>query len=240
MSNFAEKTSMFRLFPITIWLFSLLITSACNTRNPATNEEVTGGIVNDSNHNVFPTKNRKELVNAVQRQNRLYTTECHIHKIVLYSDDMRIGGKLFDIPVPGTRKIAIPLDVTLKAYIDFSNFSEKNVLIADSICIVTLPDPKIIVTASRVDHRKTRQYISMTRSKFSEEEISHLTAQGEDSIVGHIGNFGIIEQSREDCARVLVPMISRMGFEAQNIIVRYRKEYSEDEIRGMTLLRGML
>jgi len=32
----------------------------------------------------------------------------------------------FDIPM-SQRKIAIPMDATVKAYIDFSNFSEKNI-----------------------------------------------------------------------------------------------------------------
>ncbi len=239
MTNFAEKKSMSRLFSIAFWMFAGLLSGACNSGNPTATEVKAGDAVGDSSHRELPIRHRKELADAVQQQSRLYTTACHVRKIVLYSDDTRMGGKLLDIPLPGTRKVAIPIDVTLKAYVDFADFSEQNVTVADSICIITLPDPKVVVTASRVDHRQTRQYISMTRSKFSEEEISRLTAQGEDSIVDHIGNYGIIAQSREDCARVLVPMIQRMGFEARNIIVRYRKEYSEDEIRKMTRFRDM-
>lgn len=234
MTNFARKSSMVRLFYIVFWLFILLMTNACDTRKSNNTEEIAGSEAADSSQQMSMVDRQKTLVTAVRQQSKLYTTEYEIHKIILYSDNTRFGGKLLDIPVPGTRKVAIPIDVTLKAYVDFSEFSERNVLIADSMCIITLPDPKVDVTASKVDHSKTRQYISMTRTKFSEEEISELTAQGEDSIVKHINNFGIIEQSRKDCARILVPIMMKMGFDAHNIMIRYRKDYSEEDIRHLT------
>ena len=71
------------------------------------------------------------LFMQIQKTSRLYTTEYHIHKIVTHDDVVRLKGNLlkqdFDIPLPlGERKVAIPMDATLKAYIDFSEFSEKN------------------------------------------------------------------------------------------------------------------
>ncbi len=72
------------------------------------------------------------LVMQIQKTSRLYTTEYHIHKIVTHDDVVRLKGNLlqkdFDIRLPlGERKIAIPMDATLKAYIDFSDFSEANI-----------------------------------------------------------------------------------------------------------------
>lgn len=177
-----------------------------------------------------------QITMAIQQQGKLYTTEYQIHKVVLCTDHATIGGKLTDIPLPGTRKAAVPITVTLRAYVDFSQFSAENVQIIDSLCIVTLPDPHIIVSSSRINHAKVRQYVSMARSRFSEAEISRLAAQGEDSIVSHISRYGMIEQSRMDFTRVFVPMLETMGFDAHNVIIRFRKDYSEADIRSLTII----
>lgn len=171
-----------------------------------------------------------EIVARVKQQSRLYTTEYKVHKVILYNDEATIGGKVIDISLPGHRKAAIPIDVTLKGYVDFSDFSASNVHINDSLCIITLPDPKVTITSSKVDHEAVRQYVSMTRSKFTDADISRLAAQGEDSIASHIASFGIEERSREACARTLVPMLTAMGFHDKNVIIRFRKSFSNSEL----------
>lgn len=175
-----------------------------------------------------------EIVSRIKQQSRLYTTECQVHKVVLFSDEARIGGSLIDIPVPGDRKVAIPIDVTLKGCVDFSAFSPRNVVFADSLCIINLPEPQIVVTSSRVDHEGTRQYVSMTRSKFSEAEISRLATQGEDTIVSHLSSYGIIDQTRESCARTLVPILTAMGYDESNVVIRFSRNYSDADIRRIT------
>ena len=180
----------------------------------------------------------REVVMKIRQQSRLYTTECQVHKVVLFTDFAKLGGKLgeklLNVKIPGDRKVAIPLDVTLKGYVDFSGFSKSNVNIADSLCIITLPDPHVALTASKVDHKATRQYVSMNRSRFSDEELQRLAAQGEDSIASHIASYGIVEQSREDCARIVVPLLTQMGFKEQNIIIRFRKSFDDAELRRLT------
>ena len=66
------------------------------------------------------------LVMQIQKCARLYTTEYHIHKIVTHEDVLKLKGNLrkqdIDITLPlGERKVAIPMDATLKAYIDCSS-----------------------------------------------------------------------------------------------------------------------
>lgn len=231
---FCRKIDMKRLYLSINWVLLLLFAVACDPGGPGNVAAVVEGGAVDSLQDAGGRDAQRLVVSEVRRQSKLYTTEYQIHKIILYSDEARIGGKFLDIPKPGTRKVAIPIDVTLKAYVDFSGFSARNVLVADSMCIVTLPDPKVDVTASRVDYSKTRQYVSMARSRFNDEEISRLTAQGEDSIVSHIGDLGIIEQCRKDCARILVPIMVKMGYEPQNVMIRFRKDYSDDEIHRLT------
>lgn len=175
-----------------------------------------------------------EVLTRVQLQGKLYTTECQVHKVVLYSDDASVGGRLFSLSVPGDRKVAISIDVTMKGYVDFSTFSEKNVSMNDSMCIITLPDPQVVVTASKLDHEATRQYVSMTRKRFTEAEISRLAAQGEDSVKSHISQYGIVERSRESCARTLVPILTRMGYSEENIVIRFRKKFDDADLQKLS------
>lgn len=196
--------------------------------------EFTGSDVAMDSSSIVKIDTLHEAVMSIQQQSRLFTTECQIHKVVLYTDEGKIGGKLLDIDIPGDRKVAIPIDVTLKGYVDFTEFSEKNIRKTDSLCIVTLPDPEVVVTGSKIDHKATRQYVSMTRSRFSETEITKLTSQGEDTIINHITNYGIIEQSRESCARILVPLLTRVGFKESNIVIRFRKNYNDADLRSLT------
>ena len=71
-----------------------------------------------------PIDTVKQVVMRAQQQNKLYTTECKVHKVVLFSDNGKIGGRLLDIDKPGYRKVAVPLDVTLKGYVDFSTSTQ--------------------------------------------------------------------------------------------------------------------
>lgn len=182
----------------------------------------------------------KHIVMEVNQCARLYTSEYQIHKIVTHSDNPQVKGKVFGIPVNmktriGNRKVAIPINVTLKAYIDFAEFSEKNIERTDSTITVTLPDPHIIATGSKVDHKETRQFIDLTRSKFTDEEITNFSKQGADSIVSHASHFGIAEQAQRSAANHLIPIMKRMGYKEKNIIVRFRKDFTDSDLKSMII-----
>ncbi len=179
------------------------------------------------------------IVMEVSKCARLYTTEYQIHKIVTHSDAPTLEGKVLgmSVKVPtrlGDRKVAIPIDVTLKAYIDFAEFSERNIQRpTDSTIVVTLPDPHILATSTRIDNRGTRQYIDLARSRYTDAEITEYARQGTDSILSHIGEFGITQQAERSAATALVPLIQRMGYQEEHITVRFRKNFSNPELIRM-------
>lgn len=187
----------------------------------------------DTAAHIHPMDSLGMVIARIRLQSKLYTEECRVHKIVLYSDDTKLGGKLLDVSLPGHRKIAIPIDVTLKACVDFSGFSQNNVEHTDSLLILTLPDPQVSITASKVDYAGVRQYVSLTRSNFSDEEIIRLARQGEDSIARHVKELGIIEAARTDATRILLPLLQKTGFAEGNIIVRFRKDFDANDYRKM-------
>ena len=175
------------------------------------------------------------LVTQIQRCAKLYTTEVKIHKIVTHDDVVRLRGNVlnqdFDIPLPlGERKIAIPMNATLKAYIDFSEFSEQNIERHGQQIVILLPDPKVTLTSTRINQKEVKEYVGLTRSHFTDKELTSYEQQGRQAILNNIGNMDIIETAQENAARVLVPMIAQMGYREEDITIAFRKELTISDI----------
>ena len=175
------------------------------------------------------------LVTQVQQCSRLYTTEYHIHKIVTHDDKMKLSGSFlkqdFSINLPlGDRRIAIPMDATLKAYIDLSSFSNKNIQRNGKELIVTLPDPKIVLTSTKIDHKEVKQFVALTRHNFTDAELTSYEAQGRKQIIAAIPQMGIIEQAQESAARQLVPIFTAMGYKESDITISFRKKFTISDL----------
>lgn len=178
------------------------------------------------------------LITQIQQCSRIYTTEYKIHKIVTHDDVIRLKGSIlaqnFNIKMPlGDRKIAIPMDATLKAYVDLSDFSEHNIEKRDGKIIITLPDPQVTLTSSKIDQKNIKEYIGLVRSHFTDAEMADYEFQGRASIIESIPQLGIIPTAQENAARVLVPIITQMGYQEQDIIIQFRKEYGLEEIQSL-------
>lgn len=178
------------------------------------------------------------LVMQVQKCSRLYTAEYKMHKIITHDDEIRMKGKFlnqdYDVALPmGSRKIAIPIDATVKAYIDLSSFSEKNVRRVGDKIDVTLPDPRVEMTSSRINHGEIRKYVALTRQNFSDKEMAGYEQQGRQAIINDIPQTGIMEMAKESAARVMVPFFVGMGFNEKDITISFRKDFSDNEIKKM-------
>ena len=97
------------------------------------------------------------MVMQIQKCSRLYTAEAQVHRIITHDDQLRLKGSIlkneFDISLPGgKRKVAIPMDATLKAYIDFNGFNEKNVRRQGEKIEIILPDPKVMLSVACMDN----------------------------------------------------------------------------------------
>ncbi len=180
------------------------------------------------------------LIMQVQKCSKLYTAEYRVHKIITHDDALRLKGSLlqkqFNIKVPlADRKIAIPMDAKLKAYIDFSQFSEKNIERNGDKITIFLPDPQVTMTSSKIDQKNVRQYVALTRSEFSDAELANYQQQGRAAVIESIPELGILEQAQANAAKVLVPMLTEMGYKEENITIAFRKNYGPKDIQ--TLLK---
>lgn len=207
--------------------FYIIIASACLTACTACADKEGA---TDTEKPVEKVDTTAVLIMQLQRCSKLYTAEYDIHKIVTHSDEKRLKGKLlnheFDVKMPlGDRKIAIPIIVKLKAYIDFANFSKENIRREGDKIEVILPDPLVAVTSSSVDHEEIREYVDITRSRFSDAELSNYERQGREAVVKAIPATGIFSTARDNAAQLIIPMIVKMGYDETDITVTFRKDY---------------
>lgn len=203
---------------------TILAFSACSQKQP-TAEKV----------NVIDTI--PVMVMQIQKCSRLYTAEAHVHKIITHDDQLNLKGsfmkKDFNIHIPGSnRKVAIPMDATIKAYVDFEGFSQKNVSRKGDKIEIILPDPKLVLTSSKIDHKAVKQYVSLTRSNFTDAELTKLEQQGRQSIINDIPNIDLMEQAQFSAANTLIPMLIDMGFKEENIKISFRKKFTLQDLKG--------
>ena len=205
-------------FVKTIFALSLVLLASCGKKEeskPATED------ARDS----IP-----QLILRVSQSSKLYTSEYQIHKIITHDDVVRLNGsffaKKFSMKLPlADRKIAIPIDATLKGYVDMSSFSENNIRkMPNGKITVILPEPHIIVSGSKVDHNGIKQYVSFSRSNYSDEEMSNFEQQGMASI---------IESTRDGAARIIIPMLVKMGYKEEDITVEFPQQYMGDALIGI-------
>ena len=166
------------------------------------------------------------MVQQIKECSRLYTAEYKVHKIITHSDTSRISatvlGQKLNLNLPGgRRKVAIPIDAVLKAYIDFSNFSEDNVRSEGGKIYIDLPNPHVVITSSKIDHEGIKKYVSIIRSDFSDEELALYEKQGRQDIINDIPNLGILNTARRSAALQLLPLISMLGIPQENIVITF-------------------
>ncbi len=194
-----------------------------------------GNSVQDSQKSQLTQDSIPKLIMQVQKSAKLYTAEIQVHKIITHDDDLKIKGSIlqqdFDIPLPlGSRKVAIPMDATVKAYIDFANFSEKNVKREGEKIEIILPDPQVELTSTRINHDDVKKHVPLFRSNFSDKELADYSLQGRKAIVNDIPKMGVVKMAQESATRMLVPMLQQMGYEETNITVTFRKDFSEKDV----------
>ena len=173
------------------------------------------------------------MVQMVQQCSRLYTAEYRVHKVVIHDDAIslqgRALGKDFSLRLPaGRRKVAIPVDATLKAYVDMGAVTEQDIRRNGDKIEIVLPKPHVVMTSSSIDHDGIKQYVAVLRSNFSDEELSGYESQGRKAIIADIPRLGILEMAKAGAARQLIPLIAQMGFRQEDVTVTF----IEDDKKG--------
>lgn len=171
-----------------------------------------------------------EVAGVLRSSDRLYTTEYVVRKIVTFDDVKSLSGRVFgrdfDLQLPlGSRKIAIPMDARLKAYIDFSEFSPADVVITEGEprrLRVTLPAPQVVLTSTSIDHEGVREYTGAMRSRFSDAEMARFEQQGRAVILASASALGIEETAKRQAVESLLPLFVPLGFAPEDVYIEFR------------------
>lgn len=177
----------------------------------------------------------QRIIREVSAADRLYTTEYVVKKVVTYDDIIKVHGtafsRKFDFKLPqGDRKIIIPMEAHIKAYIDFSGFGPENVeILPDSTILILLPDPQIMVTSTKIDHGGIKSFVDFGRSRFTQTEMAEYERQGRAAIIHSIPQMGIVETARTHAYRFLLPMVEAMGYPTDKIVVDFGEHYTDTD-----------
>lgn len=173
------------------------------------------------------------LIREVSGADRLYTTEYVVKKMVTYDDIVKVKGtafsRKFSFTLPqGDRKIIIPMEARIKAYIDFSSFGPDNVeILPDSTIRIKLPDPQIVLTSTKIDHAGIKSFVDFGRSRFTHAEMADYEKQGRAAIIHSIPQMGITETARIHAFRFIRPIVEAMGYPTDKIIVDFGRHYTD-------------
>jgi len=170
-----------------------------------------------------------EIARSIQKCSRLSTAEFSVKKIIIHKDDAKVKGSIFgegfSMKMPASeRKIAIPVAATLKAYIDFGDFSAEDVNKDGDRVELVLEEPVVEITSTRIKHDEIKRTVSLFRTNFSDEEMTKYTKQGREAIIKSIPQLGIIEMAKSNARQMLVPLLKKMGFEEENIVITFRSD----------------
>lgn len=170
------------------------------------------------------------LVSKIANCSKLYTAEVQLHKVFVAEDPSRIELPLIgDIDIPlGERKIAIPMNATVKAYIDLSKFSKDNVKIDGNSIIIELPNPAIVLTSTEIDHDEVKKNVSLLRSNFTDKEITAFSKRGREDMIKAVPKTGITEKAQSGAAAIIVPMLQQLGYKDKDIRVAFDDEVSSN------------
>ncbi len=173
------------------------------------------------------------MLQQIRQCSKLYTAEYKVHKIITHDDVVSLEGKAlgkaFSLELPvGKRKVAIPLNATMKAYIDMSQIKDDDIKRDGEKIEIVLPKPHVVMTSSSIDHDGVKQYVAVLRKNFSDEELSNYEAQGRKAIIADIPKTNILEMAKTGAANLLIPIVSQMGFKQENVTITF----IEDEKKG--------
>ncbi len=219
------KLMLTRLF-LTIFILASLLIAGCSTSKSDTEPDVV-----------------EDATMKIKNTDRLYTTEFAVKKIVTYDDVVRLKGKLFGkdislkVPLP-ERKIALPMEARFKVYVDFTDFSSDNIVISadDQKSVrVILPDPRIELVSTTADFRNMKEFTGFGRSYFSDAEMQEFQRQGKAVIIASLPRKEIISKARHDAAAVILPIITSMGYDTDNIVIDFRDDIANTNFSDLMI-----
>ena len=163
---------------------------------------------------------RKQEILGLRDMGELATTSYTISKIVKANDN-KTWYKI------GDRKILISCKATLKAGIDLTQLTDKDVVVSGETVKIYLPEPHLInLNILPQDIKVEHEDISLFRQSFSNADRDALLGQAEAQIKASVTDLGIIKTSEEHTRIFLTKFLQNAGFRDVQIIFGSRPSLS--------------
>ena len=157
-----------RLFLST--LLALLLFACSGNENPSV----------DSQTNKIDTIG--VLWERVHHCSKLEVAEYTVLKTVSFDDDSQLKIFGYSTPLPGEKRLMVPIEVKMKIIVDLNFISTNDISVNDSTIDITLPSPTLEITSTKIDHDKSREYVSWFISNFTEQEREYVIKHGIEEV----------------------------------------------------------
>lgn len=157
-----------------------------------------------------PQAQEPDVLEQIRECSRIYTSEFQITKIIVdRSNDKRI--------------IALPVRAVAKSYVDLGDLTAADVSINGRNIDVTMPEPRVEITATRIPADGICSRVALFRRDFSDSELTRLQQQGRDSLRAELPGLGLEDAARRSAALTLTHMLTNLNFRQIKITAKSAK-----------------
>lgn len=152
------------------------------------------------------------LCERVHHCSKLEVAEYTVLKIVSFDDKSQLKFFGYSTPLPGEKKLMIPIEVKMKVTVDLGFVTRDDIYTTDSTINLTLPSPILEITSTKINHDKSRESVSWYRSNFTEEEREYVIKQGIEDVKKSTSYIEINNIAKSNTENVLQPILVNTGF----------------------------
>jgi hypothetical protein len=159
---------------------------------------------------------------ALRNLSELATVEYKINKIIRVKDDS----------IFGSRRLLIEVPATVKAGIDLSKITNRDIVRTEKTITVYLPEPELLdLNVDLTNVREVVNETSLFRSDFSPGEKNTYLRNGEKAVREYVknGKIDILNVSIVNARLILGAWLRRLGYENVEIVFQQTGIHGRDE-----------
>lgn len=169
------------------------------------------------------SEQKSSFVERIQNLNELTTAEAYT-KVMIERANNELFGKEIGMDLPGTkRQVLVVIPGGVKAGVDFSNVTDKNIEINEKkkIATITLPTAKIL-GEPEIDFDKVQVFSSegLFRSKPDISEAYDLAADAKKQMIEEATTQGVLKTAEKNAKKSVAEMFSLVGY---HVTVKFKE-----------------
>ncbi|MGG0671073.1 DUF4230 domain-containing protein [Lederbergia citrisecunda] len=162
------------------------------------------------------TEQKGVFLEQIQELNEMATAEAYT-KVIIERQDNQLFGQSIGLNVPGTkRQLLVVIPGSVKAGVDLSELTEKDVVIDEKnkTAKLTLPAANFLGGAEiYFDQVEVYSYEGVFRQKADIEEAYELAAEAKNLIVEEATGQGVLKTAQFNAEKTLTEMFSFAGYD---------------------------